>query len=178
MLSRLPAEQRKQAEASRAEFDATPTQQQLRAQVDASRERIKPIGPFEPALSLEKTWHILHYLFTGHIWGPASAPGDLLLSGQGLGEDVGYGPARLCDSTATGKFNQFIETQDLSTLQRRVNFNEMKQLGVYGLPFGRRTSESEYDTELRDAVAQYFPLLREYVRRMSEKGNGLLLWIS
>jgi hypothetical protein len=102
MLSRLPQEKRKQAEANRAEFDATPTQKQLRVLVDGSRERIKPIGPFEPALSLEKSWHILHYLFTGHI-GPAKAPADLLLSGQPLGEDVGYGPSRLRGPTETRK---------------------------------------------------------------------------
>lgn len=101
----------------------------------------------------------------------------MLLTGQDLGEDVGYGPARLHDSAASHSFSQFLETQDLASLQRRVNFKEMTQLSLYGVPFGRGP-ESEYETELRNEVALYFPLLRDYVRVMSEKANGLLFWNS
>jgi hypothetical protein len=176
LLSRLPPERRKQAEARQAEFEADAAQQEHRARISQARERIAPIAPIERAVCLEKSWHILHYLLTGHI-GPASAPGDLLLTGQDLGEDVGYGPARLHDPMETRSFGQFLETQDLSSLQRRVNFKEMTQLHLYGVPFGRG-SESEFETELRNEVGLYFPLLRDYVRGMSDRANGLLLWNS
>ena len=117
-----------------------------------------------------------HYLLTGHI-GPASAPGDLLLTGQDLGEVVGYRPARLHDPLETHSFSQFLESQDLSNIQMRVNFKEMTQLNLYGVPFGRG-SESEFETELRNEVGLYFPLLRDYVRGMSDRANGLLVWNS
>jgi hypothetical protein len=175
-LSHLPPERRKQAEARQAESEADPVLQEYRARIGQARERIAPIGPFERAVCLEKSWHILHYLLTGHI-GPSSAPGDLLLTGQDLGEDVGYGPARLHDPMETRSFSQFLETQDLSSLQRRVNFKEMTQLHLYSVPFGRG-SESEFEAELRNEVGIYFPLLRDYVRGMSDRANGLLLWNS
>jgi hypothetical protein len=31
---------------------------------------------------------------------------------------------------------------------------------------------------LHEEIAIYFPLLRDYVRAMADKGNGLLVWIS
>src|SRR5262249_9706642 len=132
IMSRLPPERKKEAETRQAEFDARNTQ--WRAQIGEARNHIAPIGPLERAISLEKSWHMLHYLLTGHI-GPEGAPGDLLLTGQDLGEDVGYGPARLHDPKETRGFSQFLETQDLSSLQQRVNFTEMTQLHLYGVPF-------------------------------------------
>jgi len=40
--------------------------------------------------------------FTGHIDG-ANAPGNLLMSGQELGDNVGYGPTRLHDEKETSR---------------------------------------------------------------------------
>jgi Domain of unknown function (DUF1877) len=119
---------------------------------------------------------MLHYLFTGHV-GTSSAPGDLLLTGEDLGDDVGYGPARLHGPTETRDFSRFLEMQDLARLQARVNLREMDRQGVYAMPFGSG-SDAENESELRNEVGRYFPLLRDYVRKMSEKGNGLLAWVS
>jgi len=171
----MSPEQRKQRETNRATFEGSPERRESQARLAEARERVAALGPFEPALDLVKSWHILHYLFTGHV-GPASAPGDLLLTGEGLGEDVGYGPARLHGPTETRDFSRFLETQDLARLQARVNRREMDRLGVYAHPFGP-TSDAEHESEVRDAVGYYFPLLRGYVRKMSDKGNGLLVWV-
>jgi Domain of unknown function (DUF1877) len=176
MMNRLPPERRKQVEAGRAEFDVSAGQEELRTRIGEARERITALDAIEPTLSLDGTWHILHYLFTGHI-GPASAPGDALLTGEALGEDLVYGPVRLHGPSETREFGHFLEKQDLPTLQRRVDLKEMGRLRVYGLPRGPRPGV-EYESEVRQVVGRYFPLLRDYVRRMSDKGNGLLLWVS
>jgi hypothetical protein len=41
-----------------------------------------------------------------------------------------------------------------------------------------RRSDAEDENDLRDEVAFCFRLLRDYVRKMSDKGNGLLVWLS
>jgi Domain of unknown function (DUF1877) len=153
-----------------------PFEAQYRTLLDEARGRLASIGPFEQALDLEKSWHILHFLFTGHI-APYNAPGDALLTGADLGEDVGYGPARLHDELETQEFDHFLEMLDLVQLQARVNFQEMTRLGVYSMPTGPG-SDAEYESELRAEVARYFPLLRDYVAKMSEKQYGLLIWVS
>lgn len=170
LMERMSPEQRKQFGAEyRAMLEGNVTAKEARARVAA-------LGPFEQALGLEKSWHILHYLFTGHV-GPASAPGDLLLTGQPLGRDAGYGPARLHGPAETRDFCRFLEMQDLARLQARLDFKEMARLGVlYSI---RIAPASEADErELRNEVNHYFPLLRDYVRKMTDKGNGLLVSLS
>jgi uncharacterized protein DUF1877 len=174
LLKHMSPERRKQFEANRAMLEAVAKKAEV--QMAEARERIAPLGPFEPSLSLEKSWHMLHYLFTGHV-GTSSAPGDLLMTGEEMGDDVGYGPARLHGPAETRDFSRFLETQDLARLQARVNLQEMNRLRIYAIPFGPG-SDAEYGNELRNEVGLYFPRLRDYAREMSDKGNGLLTWVS
>ena len=169
-LKRMSPEQRSQFEA------ATKPIGDAAQRVAEARQRLAALARFEQALSIEKSWHILHYLFTGHV-GPANAPGDLLLTGEDLGADLGYGPPRLHGPTATRDFSRFLDTLDLARLQARVNLRTMTDIGIYSTPMGRG-SEAERERELRNEVGMYFPRLRDYVRKMSEKGNGLLIWIA
>jgi Domain of unknown function (DUF1877) len=173
-IRRMSPEQKQRFEASRS--DTRPAVKEWQARLAEARERIAPLNPFETALGVEKSWHMLHYLFTGHL-GTTRAPGDLLLTGEEVGEDVGYGPARLHGPTETREFGRFLETQDLARLQERVSLQEMNRLRVYGMPMGAG-SDAEHEKGLRDDVGFYFPRLRDYMGRMSDKGNGLLVWVS
>src|ERR1700689_1929746 len=66
-MSRLPPEKREAAEARDRDLMARiPEAKEAETRKAAARARLEPIGPFEQALDLEKSWHILHYLFTGH----------------------------------------------------------------------------------------------------------------
>jgi Domain of unknown function (DUF1877) len=169
----MSPEQRKRFEAYQTALEAS--QREAQAATAEARKQLATFGALERTLSLEKSWHILHYLFTGHI-GPANAPGDLLLTGEDLGEDLGYGPARLHSEIATRAFSQFLDTQEVERLQARIDLTEMRRLGVYAMPMGGG-SDADYANELRSEVAVYFPLLRSYVHRMSDNGNGLLVWL-
>ncbi len=176
LLERMSPEQRKQYEASMAPMEASPLMEEVRAGNEEARRQIVSFGPFEPVLSLEKSWHILHYLFTGHA-GAASAPGDLLLTGKDLGEDVGYGPARLHEPAAAQTFSAFLHALDEDRLYSRINLAEMDRMHVYGTP---RAAGALANAEigLREEVGFYFPRLRDYVRTMAGKGNALLTWLS
>ena len=149
--------------------------QAFQQRMSEARARLAPIGPLEQALSIEKSWHMLHYLFTGHV-DASDAPGNALLTGQAVGENLGYGPARLQDESRTREFGQFLAKADVARLQARVNFQEMTRLKVYSMP-GGPGSPAQHESELRAEVAQYFPLLRDYVGRMAAKKYGLLIWI-
>jgi hypothetical protein len=150
LTQRMTPEQRAQFEASQAQFAASPGAKEAEASVADARAALAPLRPIEKALSLEKSWHMLHYLFTGHA-GTGHAPGDLLLSGEELGEDAGYGPARLHDEVKTSEFSRFLEGEPGDEALHKM---------------------------LHEEIAIYFQLLRDYVRAMAVKGNGLLVWIS
>jgi Domain of unknown function (DUF1877) len=176
-MSRMPPEKRAVVETQyRAAMERVPGAKEAEAQRAAARARLGQLGPFEQALSLEKSWHILHYLFTGHV-DDSKTPGDALLTGEELGDDLAYGPARLHNENETQDFALFLGTLDLSQLQERVNYREMSRIGVYSMPMGPG-SDAEYETGLRAEVASFFPQLRDYVAKMAEKGNGLLVWLS
>lgn len=52
------------------------------------------LGP-DDRIDLDKTWHALHYLFTGTAWAGDFPACFLVSSGEPVGDvDVGYGPAR------------------------------------------------------------------------------------
>jgi hypothetical protein len=202
LTQRMTLEQRAQLEASQAPFAASPAAKEAEARIADARAALGALGPIEKALSLEKSWHMLHYLFTGHVgtWRPGEllpsgtipgedaaygpdrlydeehAPGDLLLSGQVLGEDVGYGPARLHDERKTSEFSRFLEGQDLARLRARTDFDAMNRAGVlYG---AREPGDEALHKMLHEEIAIYFQLLRDYVRAMADKGSGLMVWIS
>jgi Domain of unknown function (DUF1877) len=179
LTQRMTPEQRAQFEASQAQFTASPAakkaEAEAEARVAAARAALGPLGPIERALSLEKSWHMLHYLFTGHV-GTGHAPGDLLLSGQELGDDVGYGPARLHDQSRTSDFSRFLDGQDLARLRAHTDFDAMNRAGVlYG---SGEPADEVLHKMLHEEIAIYFQLLRDYVRAMADKGNGLVVWIS
>jgi hypothetical protein len=162
----MSPEQRKQFD----KFDAD-----LKKARAEARNQVTSLGALEPAMTLDKSWYMLHYLFTGHI-GPASAPGDLLLTGEEVGEDLGYGSARLHTETATRDFRRFLDEQEVEHLQARIDLKEMRRLRVYSMPMGSGPDE-QCTKALCGDVAFYFGLLRDYVRKMSDKGNGLLIWL-
>src|SRR5882724_9594551 len=133
---RKPLEDQKAFEEQRqASAEAMPGAKEAQAQTAEAHARLAVMGPVEQALDLQKSWHILHYLFTGNI-DDSSVPGSALLTGGPLGEDLGYGPARLHDVRETRDFGHFLETLDLARLQARMNVREMTRLGVYSMPMG------------------------------------------
>ena len=175
-MSRMSPERREAAEArQRTILERMPERKEAEARMAALRARLEPLGPFEPALDLEKSWHLLHYLFTGSV-DAAAAPAGALMGGDAVGGDGGYGPARLHDAEQTQDFARFLATLDLAGLQARVDYQEMSRIPLYGMPMGG--PEPELESELRAEVATYFPRLRDYVARMAEKEYGLLIWLT
>jgi Domain of unknown function (DUF1877) len=137
--SRMPPEKREEAQARyQTMLERMPGAKEAEAQNAKARARLEEIGPLEEALCLEKSWHMLHYLFTGHV-DPWQAPGNALLTGEELGEDVGYGPPRLHREKETADFARFLEALDLARLNERVNYQEMFRIGVYSMPMGKGT---------------------------------------
>lgn len=77
----------------------------------------------------------------------------------------------------TAAFADFLKAQDMARLLACVNYREMSQMRVYAMPMGPGP-DAEYEEELRQEVAVYFPRLRDYVAAAAERHDGLLLWVS
>jgi Domain of unknown function (DUF1877) len=130
---------------------------------------VRKLGQLQEPLDLHKSWHMLHYLFTGSL-DETRLPGAALLSGEELGEDLGYGPVRLHGEQATAEFARFLQGLDAEDLMARMDIGAMANAGVYAV--------SDDDEDLREDVAHFFPQLRDYVVQVAQKQGGLLTWLS
>ncbi len=163
-----------------AQFDVRNSSADMRefeAQLAEAPAKVATLGPYPPGLGLGKSWHILHYLFTGDAWA-ASVPGDALFTGEGLGDDVGYGPARLHGVEETRDFAQFLQTVEVARLQERVDYEDMARNHIYGLPGAGYGPIAEGEREIRDEIAANVPLLKQYVASAAAARNGILVWLS
>lgn len=124
-----------------------------------------------PPLSLETEWHVLHFLLTG---GPAKSalPSGALLGGDPIGDDLGYGPARLLMPIDVADFADFLDAQDPRELLQRFDMRKMRSAHVYNAP-------NDEDAErVAMWVSVFVPKLRRYMAQARAEGAGLLLWTS
>lgn len=119
------------------------------------------------ALELDKSWHVLHYLFTGRAWDGPMPAAALLTGGREVGEDLGYGPARALSAKETQAFAQFLASQSETALAKKMNVSQMQSMEIYSV-----------DDDSPEDLNHYFPQLKSYVADAAAKGQGLLIWMS
>jgi hypothetical protein len=150
--------------------------------IDESRARIAGIGVLEEPLDLGKNYRDLHYAFTGHsvdTTDPSDAPGDALMTGEYLGKNLVYDPARLHDVAATREFARFLNGLDLAQPQARLDrawarmSDGVTDHRILELLNGQRALEFRHAS-----FSAVFLALRDYVTRMAEQQFGLLIWLT
>lgn len=119
------------------------------------------------ALDLDKSWHLLHYVFTGSAWDGPMPAAALLSGGREVGEDLGYGPARVLSPKETKEFAQFLGMQTEAQLAKKINVPAMQRLEIYAA-----------DADSTEDLDHYFPQLKSYVADAAAKGQGLVIWMS
>jgi len=125
-------------------------------------------------VDVDKSWHGLHYLFTGTAW-EGDAPGCYLVrGGEQIGDvDVGYGPARAVRSTEVVRFAEFLSALDRDELLRRYDSRRMKALRIYPDVW-----DGDNDGEEFEYLREYHEVLRDFVAAAAERRSGLLVWFS
>lgn len=180
ILASLEATEKWMLETLKTPMDAARREQvsaaleQLKAQIAAMRGAAsgvkKPVaGQKSPVLDLHKSWHMLHFLFTGQAWDGEMPASALLLGGREVGEDMGYGPARALTPAETESFAGFLKGLEVSKLAQRLDADKMQKLEIY--------SASDDDGELEEDLEHYFPQLQSFVTDAANKRQGLLIYM-
>jgi hypothetical protein len=126
-----------------------------------------------PIVDLHKSWHMFHFLFTGRAEG-GTPPASLLLDGgEEVGEDLGYGPARLLDPAATAALAGFVATLTVEELKGRLDGPRMAALSIYPA-FDATDAADEY----ADDIDHYFPQLRDHLAAAVAAREATLVWLS
>jgi Domain of unknown function (DUF1877) len=159
VLQHAPADRRAELEARQAQFGQSPAGREAAAREAEAHHAVESLGALESALNLETSWRLLHFVLVGDVSATGSL-GDLLLKGETL---AGAGSARLHGEAQTRELSRFLEAQDVEWL-----------LCAHDMP---QWQGSDHEGDLREEVGRQFPQLRDYVRAMADKGNGLMVLV-
>lgn len=108
--------------------------------------RSKRVEP-RARLDLDKAWHGVHWLLCGSAEPDGSPAGDAILGGEEVGEDLGYGPARLLDPKLVQRIAAALAPLDRATLSARYDGPAMDRARLYPGGFAR---PAEWQEELVD----------------------------
>ncbi|MBG0568873.1 YfbM family protein [Actinoplanes aureus] len=126
----------------------------------------------EPDLDLDKSWHGLHYLLTGTAWEVGPGAGAAILGGDEIGDDGGYGPARVLSPEAVRSIDAGLAAIDPATLRERFDPAAMTTAEIY--PAIWSGGEEAFDSFL----APRFQELREFYRTAAAEDAAVLLAIT
>lgn len=132
-------------------------------------------APQPETIDLHKSWHVFHFLFTGLAAGGGTPPANFLMEGgREIGDDRGYGPARLLDPVETAAFARFTAGRTVAELRRRIDARRMAELGIYCAGEG----SSDDAAEMRADVGLYFPRLQAHFQAAAAAGQATLVWLT
>jgi hypothetical protein len=124
-------------------------------------------GPAE--LDLHKSWHCLHYLFTGKVDGSDGTPlGDAILGGTEIGgeaADTGYGPPRALSPSRVKNVAEALNAFPIAEKAKQFDPDAADRAEVYVAQHGA------------EELQHYFTELRNFYNDAASKGNAVLLWI-
>jgi Domain of unknown function (DUF1877) len=141
---------------------------------DIARNRVMPAfdalpkAPTkEPGLSLEKSWHGIHYLLTEVAEGGRPPLSWAVLGDKEIpdaGKVMGYGPAHVLTAHQVSSVSKAIARITKEKFLRKFDLKEMKAARVYGAR----------DTEDREYFWMYFQKLKAFYSQAAKRNSGLL----
>ncbi len=123
-------------------------------------------------IDLDKSWHGLHFLFTGTAEGGDEPACYLIGGGRDIGKvDVGYGPARALMPGQVQRFAQFLQSLTEDELRRRFDPPRMNQLKLYPELWGEGDLDFEY-------LRANFVLLRDFIAAAGVAGDVVIVYLN
>lgn len=147
----------------------------VRLQRDPSliHEWIEAQGEGAPEiLDIDKSWHGIHFLLTGSADGGEGPLAAAVFGGEEIGDDIGYGPARLLMPQEVQVVAAALEALGLEAFVARYAPEALTAEGIY--PDG---IWSEDPAEARDYLVDNFKELLGFYAKASRAGAGILMWV-
>jgi hypothetical protein len=164
-VSQLARQARSSEATDPAELEKT--RAEILQELQSAGVKLPGEGADEEGLSLEKSWHILHYLLTGTTEEAPPPLGYAILGGSPIGGDLGYGPARFLFPEQVRDVAAALGELTPEDLAQRFDLDAMSAANVY-------PSADEDELEM---AQHYFNKLVQYYADAAAKGNAMLLWI-
>ena len=131
-------------------------------------------GDNEPAnyMDLDKSWHCIHFMLTGSAGECAGPLGRAVFGGVAIGDDCGYGPARIIDPNQVQTIATALASIDEGNFKSRYAPDAMLAANVYLADMCVRDGG-----DALDYIVQNYRSLTEFYRGAASRRDGAILWI-
>lgn len=120
---------------------------------------------------VDKAWHGIHYLLNGN-GDPGEGPlGQAIMGGKAIGDDLGYGPARILRPDQVRVIAGALI--DESLLRSRYAPQAMEAAGIYPVRIWVRDGD-----EALDYLVEHYRELVAFYRAAAARGDGVVLWLT
>ncbi|MDS3859404.1 YfbM family protein [Thermosynechococcaceae cyanobacterium BACA0444] len=120
------------------------------------------------ALDIDKDWHGLHYLLTGQAWESPGILGQVILGGQEVGDDLGYGAARLLTSEQVQVVAQALSHLSTDEFAAKFNPSQLNEADIY---------PGNWEEADRPGLAESYENVASYYQDAAAQGQGMLLYL-
>jgi hypothetical protein len=124
------------------------------------------------ALDIDKAWHGIHFLLTGSAGPTRDIRSLVIFGGKEIGEDVGYGPARLLTPAQVKEVVRALKEESVEKLASRYDPKKMEKLEIYPQIW---VSDGK---EAFDYLAEYYRKLVAFYEKAAASGSAMVLVIS
>ena len=133
---------------------------------------IEELQGSEQAISLEKSWHGLHFVLTGTAWEGNPPLNFIAGGGVPLGdEDVGYGPGRLLAVPDVRALDAALDEISDADFIEKLDPVRLTEADIYPQIW------DEPLEDLQQEYAGYFNEFRSLVKRAAKTGQALMIAI-
>ena len=125
----------------------------------------------ENTVDIDKAWHGIHFMLTS---GAADGDGPLfwaVMGGEPIGEDMGYGPARILTPNEVFKISDALTALPIERFLTRFVPSAMTEADIYPEIWSEGQSSLEY------LVDNYRRLVAFY-KEAAARGDGAILWLA
>jgi hypothetical protein len=120
---------------------------------------------------LDKSWHGIHFLLAGQDWATTEGAGEAVLGGDPIGEEVGYGQARLVTPERVRTVADALRTVDEETLRTRYDADAFTEAEIY--------PEIWDESDVLDTyLIPYFLELKAFYLAAADEGEAVLLAVT
>ena len=143
---------------------------QVLAEPAGIRELLRSLEQTGTGVSLEKSWHGLHFALTGTAWGGDPPFNFLVTGGEPVGDiDVGYGQARILLPDQVALLNSALASMSDEEFARRFDLAELAKAAIYPEIW------DEPSDELLDEFGGYLSFAKALIDDATRNGQAILI---
>jgi hypothetical protein len=121
------------------------------------------------AISLDKSWHVIHFVLSGEVWTSESLLGGVLMGGAEIGDEsfnTGYGVPRFHNPGEVKKIAENLPA--LEDLKKNFDPEKLAAAEIYAFNADDADEEWQY-------LSHYYRQMFDYFHDAAKRGHGMLL---